>query len=255
MEITKLLLDETYNREFDVETFKSVDPCGIVYELMSHTDDQLDIELGALFVAMIAWGNRKAIRRAARHMLEEEMLWHPGRFVLSEAYEDCYVNAKNNCVYRTLNVDNFKKVCRNVRAFLLNNQSVVPLTLESLLEGKNCREAIEVLCRLLAPAKLGTPEKSACKRICLYLRWMTRTEAPDFGIWQHRSQADLYAVMDVHVCTLASQLLVHKNASWQSCVELTNIFKSWDESDPLKYDVALMTLADVISSKPINLVL
>lgn len=249
--ITKENLDAIYSETFDIEKFKNVDPCGLVYELLSHTDEQLDIELGALFVAMITWGNRKAIRQAARHMLEDEMKWHPGKFILSGAYEDSYCDAKNGCVYRTLNRDKFKEVCRNIHNALIGGiDHSKPITgkdsptLEKFLEGKSCKECIEVLCSLLSPAKLGSIEKSACKRICMFMRWMTRTTSPDLGIWQERSQKDLYAVMDVHVCTLTNSILTHKNASWASCCELTEIFRSWDSEDPLKYDIALMTLSD-----------
>lgn len=237
--ITKENLDAIYAETFDIEKFKNTDPCGLVYELMDHTTDQLDIELGALFVAMITWGNRKAIRQAARHLLEDEMHWHPGQFVMSGAYKDSYQNAKNGCVYRTLNSTKFKEVCANVQKALTGHT-----TLEGYLKGHDCKECIGMLCQLLAPAKLGEPDKSACKRICMFMRWMTRTTSPDLGIWLERSQKDLYAVMDVHVCTLTSSVLTHKNASWQSCQELTTLFRSWDAEDPLKYDIALMTLSD-----------
>lgn len=245
-DITKQNLDAIYAETFNFEKFKAVDPCGLVYELLSHTDDQLDIELGALFVAMITWGNRKAIRKAARYMLEEEMQWHPGRFVLSGAFEDSYTNAKNGCVYRTLNRDKFKEVCRNLKD-ALSTIGEKP-TLEKYLQGKTCVECLDLLCQLLAPAKLGIVGKSACKRMCMYMRWMTRQTSPDLGIWKERSQSDLFAVMDVHVCDLTSSILKTKNASWKSCCELTEIFKKWDEVDPLKYDIALMTLSDRIDS-------
>lgn len=256
--ITKENLDAIYAETFNLEKFKNVDPCGLVYELLSHSEDQLDIELGALFVAMITWGNRKAIRQAARHMLEDEMQWHPGKFVMSGAFEDSYADAKNGCVYRTLNSTKFKEVCRNLREALFTVQEQArpsangngpKVTLEKYLEGKSCKECIEELCRLLAPAKLGSIDKSACKRVCMFMRWMTRTAMPDLGIWQERSQRDLYAVMDVHVCTLTSSILTHKNASWASCCELTQIFKEWDADDPLKYDIALMTLSDRIDAE------
>ena len=35
-----------------------------------------------------------------------------------------------------------------------------------------------------------------------------------------------------------------RTPSWNGCLELTEIFRSWDPVDPLKYDVALMMLAD-----------
>ena len=91
---------------------------------------------------------------------------------------------------------------------------------------------------------LGTFGTSACKRICMYLRWMIRTQAPDLGLWRNHSQRDLYAVMDVHVCRLTAELTGMNQASWKNCCRLTQIFRSWDAADPLKYDVALMTVVD-----------
>jgi hypothetical protein len=53
--------------------------------------------------------------------------------------------------------------------------------------------------------------------------------------------------MDVHVSNLTKDLLHTKRPSWRACEELTSIFKSWDDADPLKYDIALMVLADKIN--------
>ncbi len=252
MQITKELLDAVYAKDFDLETFKSVDPCGVVYKLMEHTNRQLDIELGALFVAMIAWGSRKVICPTAERMLRDEMQWAPADFILSGKFEDSYKTAKNNCVYRTLNVDTFKQVCRSIREALINHSS--PLTphssLESLFAGKPTKEVVATICEWLAPARVGTMDKSACKRVCMFVRWMTRSGAPDFGIWKSRPQSDLYAVMDVHVCRLTKDLITQKRPTWKACEELTSLFKQWDADDPLKYDVALMTVADSFPSTP-----
>ena len=72
MIITKEILDRYYNETFNIERFKQVDPCGVVYQLIDHTDNQLDIELGALLVAMITWGNRKVIYPTALNMISKE---------------------------------------------------------------------------------------------------------------------------------------------------------------------------------------
>lgn len=240
--INKKILDSIYINDFDSETFKAIDPCGIVYKLMEHTSNQLDIELGALFVSMISWGNRKAIRKAAEYMLCDEMKWSPSSFIIEGKFENSYKNAKNNCVYRTLNVETFKSVCRKIRKGLDGYS-----TMEKCLAGKTAKESISIICSWLSDAKIGTMEKSACKRICMFIRWMTRTTAPDFGIWSTRNQQDLYAVMDVHVCDLTRSILTNKRPTWKACEELTNIFKSWDSDDPLKYDIALMVLADKIN--------
>lgn len=238
--ITKQHLDKVYSKNFNKENFLSVDPCGIVYELKEHTAEQADIEIGALLVAMITWGNRKAIRTAARHMLEAEMEWQPARFIREGIYKDSYKNAKNNCVYRTLNATAFKQVCSNLQEILLKHN-----TLEDALEGLSVEQSIERIAEWLAPAKLGTAGKSACKRICMFLRWMVRDEAPDLGLWHSKDKSNLYAIMDVHVCQLTASILTRKQADWKSCSELTSIFRKWHKSDPLRYDIALMTLADM----------
>lgn len=234
----KELLDKAYS-SFSPDNFRRVDPCGTVCQLMLHTDNQLDIELGALLVAMISWGSRKIIVPTALHMLRDEMQWHPAKFIMSGKYEQSYKDARNSCVYRTLNVPTFKAVCSNLCQAL----DGFP-TMEQRLSGLTTKEAIAEICRWLAPAKVGSMDKSACKRVCMFVRWMVRRESPDFGLWKSRSQSDLYAVMDVHVCRQTSALLRNKRPTWKACEELTAIFKSWDKDDPLKYDIALMTLAD-----------
>ena len=243
----KDILEKTY-QDFSVERFKSVDPCGTVYELMKHTDQQLDIEIGALLVAMISWGSRKVIVPTALKMLRDEMQWHPAEFVMSGKFNDSYSNAKNQCVYRTLNVPTFRQVCQN-----LQNQLQGYPTMEARLDGLSTKDAIAEICTWLSPAKVGTMNTSACKRVCMFVRWMVRRQAPDFGLWTSRSQSELYAVMDTHVCQQTQHILKNKRPTWRACEELTDIFRSWDADDPLKYDIALMTLADInAASQRIN---
>lgn len=243
--ITKELLEKVHEKYFSKKDFLETDPCGIVYELREHTTRQLDIELGALFVAMISWGNRKAIRQAARKMLRDEMRWKPAEFILHRKYLDCYKDAKNGCVYRTLNREKFVLVCENIHTVLDKEQNKgCDETLENLLGGMSVDDIIQTLCEWLSPARLGKPGVSACKRICMYLRWMVRQGEPDLGLWRKMDQSKLYAVMDVHVCRLTSSLITRKQADWKACMELTSIFRRWSGEDPLKYDLALMTAAD-----------
>ena len=237
----KELLDKLYS-QFDIEKFKKVDPCGTVYELMNHTSDQLDIEIGALLVAMISWGSRKVIVPTALNMLSNEMQWHPATFIREGLFENSYPYAKNQCVYRTLNVPTFRQICRNLQQEL----SAYP-TMESRLSSLTTKEAIGEICRWLEPAKIGTMNKSACKRVCMFTRWMVRHDSPDLHIWKSRDQKDLYAVMDTHVCQLTHELLGGRKPSWSTCEMLTDIFRSWNPDDPLRYDIALMQYADTIA--------
>ena len=186
---------------------------------------------------------------AVRKMLGEEMEWEPANFIFEKKYLESYKEAKNGCVYRTLNREKFIEVCQRIHLALTKYITekevyIEDLTLEKMFEHNSIEEIIAILCEWLAPARLGKAGVSACKRICMYLRWMVRTGEPDLGLWSNKKASQLYAVMDVHVCKLTASIISRKQADWKACTELTNIFRSWDKTDPLKYDIALMTIAD-----------
>ena len=236
----KAILDPLVARIPEID-FRSGDPAGIVGEFEETTPSasQLDLEIAALFVSMISWGNRKAIRSAARRLVFEEMESEPARYIREGRFEGRGRGVFAKCVYRTLDFAHFQSVCRNLRKALDGRA-----TIEELVSGKSAREALDVLCGILAPANVGAPGRCPCKRMCMFMRWMTRRGAPDFGLWRTRSEADLLAVMDVHVNRQTQSMRRCRTPSWNGCLELTEIFRSWDPVDPLKYDVALMMLAD-----------
>jgi uncharacterized protein (TIGR02757 family) len=55
-------------------------------------------------------------------------------------------------------------------------------------------------------------QKSACKRLNMFLRWMIRKDKPavDFGLWQAVPSSRLICPMDVHVARVAKQLGILK---------------------------------------------
>jgi uncharacterized protein (TIGR02757 family) len=221
--------------------FRKTDPSGIVEEFINSKPNaaKLDIEIAALFISMISWGNRKAIRSTARKLVFDEMRLEPERYIRSKEFEGNGNRVFSNCVYRTLNFAAFQQVCENVRLGINGFNSI-----EEAMEGKTSIEVLSTLCDWLKPARIGVPGKSVCKRMCMYMRWMTRKSKPDFGVWQSRKESDLFAIMDVHVNRLTSPIRKCKTPTWTGCCELTEIFKSWDPIDPLKYDIALMMYAD-----------
>ena len=89
------------------------------------------------------------------------------------------------------------------------------------------------------------PEKgSACKRMCLYLRWMNRTGPVDPGGWTGVSRADLIVPVDTHIQRLGTYLgfTRRKNSSWKMAVEITGGLKKIDPEDPLRLDFLLCHL-------------
>jgi uncharacterized protein (TIGR02757 family) len=90
---------------------------------------------------------------------------------------------------------------------------------------------------LLASPKQG----SACKRMNMFLRWMTRKDEIDFGFYNWLGTDELVIPLDVNVSRAARKLKLtrRKTDDWKTAVEITNNLKKLDPLDPVKYDVPL----------------
>jgi len=80
-----------------------------------------------------------------------------------------------------------------------------------------------------------------CKRLHLFLRWMVRREAPDFGLWRELSPARLVMPVDTHVENMsrAIGLTRRRSRNWRMAEEITTRLRELDPGDPVKYDFAL----------------
>ena len=90
----------------------------------------------------------------------------------------------------------------------------------------------------------GIPKdkKSACKRLCLMLRWLVRDDNKiDLGIWKSLSKTKLYIPLDVHVNRVSRNLgLLKRNASdFKAVQELTENCRKYYPEDPTIMDFAL----------------
>jgi len=89
-------------------------------------------------------------------------------------------------------------------------------------------------------------QKSTCKRLNMFLRWMVRKDhkGVDFGIWTKISPAALICPCDVHVDRVSRKLglISRKQTDWLTAIELTENLRHLDPKDPVKYDFALFGL-------------
>ncbi|WP_017258339.1 TIGR02757 family protein [Pedobacter arcticus] len=89
-------------------------------------------------------------------------------------------------------------------------------------------------------------QKSTCKRLNMFLRWMVRADdnGVDFGIWKRITPNQLICPCDVHVDRVARRLglISRKQTDWQTALELTGNLRKYDATDPAKYDFALFGL-------------
>lgn len=96
---------------------------------------------------------------------------------------------------------------------------------------------------------IGKPIKrisgtSAMKRWMMYLRWMVRKDSLDMGLWKVMNPSELIMPLDTHTFTLSQKLglLGRKQCDLKAALELTEMLRTFDPNDPIKYDFALYRL-------------
>jgi uncharacterized protein (TIGR02757 family) len=86
---------------------------------------------------------------------------------------------------------------------------------------------------------------SACKRMCMFLRWMVRpADGIDLGLWQGVRPDQLVIPVDAHIQRICGFLgfTARKQADWRMAQEITARLREIDPSDPVKYDFSLCHL-------------
>ena len=96
--------------------------------------------------------------------------------------------------------------------------------------------------RFLLPSPV---DKSACKRMNLYLRWMVRpSDGVDCGVWTRIRSDQLVIPLDTHIARISTYigLTEMKNPGWAMALDITQGLRRLDAQDPLRYDFALCHL-------------
>jgi len=81
---------------------------------------------------------------------------------------------------------------------------------------------------------------SACKRLCLFLRWVVRKDIIDPGVWEMDAGA-LLVPLDTHVMRVSRflGLTCRRSADMKTVKEITANLKLFDKADPVKYDFSM----------------
>ena len=212
---------------------------------------QADVEISGFFAAIFAWGQRKTIINKSKELMNL-MDNAPGDFILHHSVKD--LQSLSTFKHRTFQYDDLLYFIHFLHHHYTAYQSLesafIPddsfTDLESSLNHFN--SIFFSLDHLSRTRKhISWPASgSTCKRLCMFLRWMVRSnkKGVDFGLWKKISPKDLMMPLDVHVHRVAVQynLLDEKQRNWKAVKELTQHMKSFDPDDPVKYDFALFNL-------------
>lgn len=230
--------------QYETADFINADPVQIPHRY----DSRLNIEISAFVTAWIAWGNRKQIIKKADFIDREIFKGEPYHYIVGNTVErgnrpewEQY-KGSTDCLYRTFTFGNFHDLCArlyDVYTSAENMEAAIKKAHET-----NGETALATLQSLFGSVN-GIPDfetQSACKRLCLFLRWMCRKGSPvDFGLWDVCDPRNLIIPLDTHVHKQAIRLGLTKRRTPDLCtaIEITDRFAEIFPDDPTKGDFAL----------------
>ena len=242
-ELRELLerLHDKYNRPEFIEC----DPISVPHRYAGRTDR----EIAGFFAATIAWGNRKAIV-ANGHRMMRCMDDAPADFVRNASEKE--LASLSSYAHRTFNGGDLRDFVLALRrmeelhggigSFFETRyeatRSIPAVFAEFRREFFSCGHAPR------CEKHLSSIEKgAACKRLCMYLRWMVRSDGRgvDFGEWTRIPMSALYIPLDVHTGNMsrALGLLARRQNDWRAVEQTTASLRMFDPADPVRYDFSL----------------
>ena len=241
----KVRLDALAEKYQDPAYIKD-DPIAIPWGFDLH----LDREISGLLAALLAWGRRSTILDKLADLCQR-MSFKPSHFVTS--FDPEYAATQlAGFKHRTFNDQDAFWLLNNLSLLVKRHGSIESCFAFHSGSGRQLERAIEGFSEELLTIDINSPSRlrkhvarpstgSACKRLCMFARWMIRPGPFDFGLWRSFSPTALVLPLDVHSGTQARRigLLNRKANDWRAALELTENCRSFDASDPCKYDFAL----------------
>lgn len=228
--------------QYETADFVKNDPVQIPHRY----DSRVNIEISAFVTAWIAWGNRKQIIKKADFIDREMFHGAPYHYIVGTdtqgaAPEWKQYKGSTESFYRTFTFADFHDLCARLFHVYTNWESMEAAIKYS--NDINGEPSLQTLFSLFGSVN-GIPDGStstACKRLCLFLRWMCRKGSPvDFGLWTVCEPRNLIIPLDTHVHKQAIRLgLTTRTSDLRTAIEITDRFAEIFPDDPTKGDFAL----------------
>ena len=261
-------LFETYHRS----DYLASDPLEFVHRY-SRPEDQ---EIVALLAALTAYGNVKQIRASVSHILSRLESWagSPERAVRRLRESDATRELERVLAgykHRFNDSSDWVRLLRLAEFSLRSHGSLgghfaqhhsegeaniahaLTLWIEDWRNHPIARGAPQSFWHLLSTPKGG----SACKRWCMFLRWMGRRDLLDLGLWteegglsrtiprgRHLHSRQLVIPVDTHVGRISQYIGLTKRTTlnWRTALEITSSLEALSPGDPTQFDFALARL-------------
>ena len=208
-------------------------------------------EAMAFLASCLSYGSRKQFMPKIGKLLE----WSDGdvhKWVMDGSFESVLPAEDNSCFYRLYSKGCMNSLLRIYRQMLMDYGTMGKYVQQNATDGFS---AIQSICAYYNNSlfenqntkfkNTAVPKDttSACKRLCMFLRWMVRDNSPvDLGLWSHFiDKRTLIMPLDTHVLQQSVQLglLSNGTASMSAARRLTAVLSEVFPDDPLRGDFAL----------------
>ncbi|PAP78041.1 TIGR02757 family protein [Rubrivirga marina] len=242
----RALLDPLVER-YERTAFIDDDPVSVVHAF----DDPADREVIGLYAAILAWGRRSVILSKLAELVDR-MDARPAQFV--RTFTPSKADRLDGFKHRTFSSADAVALTRSLRAAIDRYGSLGDLFASGLDPDDDVGPAIQrfsdTLLTIVPEAGMRTKHLarpstgSACKRLAMYARWMTRPGPVDLSVWAGVRPDQLVIPLDIHTGTQARRLglLERRYDDWRAVQELTDVCRALCPEDPARYDFALFGL-------------
>lgn len=234
-----LALAEKYERK----EFLVGDPSWFMHQVEGDTDR----ELLAFIASSLSYGSRKQFMPKIQKILDASK-GKLKNWLLEGGYNDL-IPPTDDCFYRLYNNRMMNDFLTGL-AMMVGEYGSMKNYLKSNMQTTDCVEAVQLITQWFrehgSNGIIPKDTKSSCKRVCMFLRWMVRTDSPvDLGIWSDIiDRRTLTIPMDTHVVqeSVRLGLTTSRSTSMSAARKLTSALREYFPDDPVKADFALFGL-------------
>lgn len=230
---------------YETKAFIDDDPSWFMHQM----NDPLDQETAAFLAMCLSYGSRKQFMPKIALLLRMAD-GRPYQWIRSGQYEED-LKPVPQCFYRLYTYKDIFRLITALRDLFNQYGSIGSMAKDATAHPSADSTDVDAVLEAIAAffrqrgvkGLVPSPHTSACKRPCMFLRWMVRDASPvDLGLWStFINKAHLYIPLDTHVMQTTAKLdiTIGKSANWKAVTMLTDKMTEAFPGDPARADYAL----------------
>ena len=235
-----------YADRYETRDFINGDPSWFMHQVTG----QANQEAMAFVAQAVSYGSRQQFLPKIQRLLDVSE-GQMAQWIAEGAFNDT-VPRNHDCFYRLYTNHMFNRFLTAYQTMLRQYGTMGEFVRQT---SSDALSAINALTAFFADqgsdGVIPRNAKSSCKRLCMFLRWMSRNNSPvDLGWWhEFIDRRTLIMPMDVHVVRQSVNfgLLKGTTATMSTARRLTDTMLKVFPDDPLKGDFALFGLGAINS--------